>query len=417
MSPAAPKIRHCPTQRGFVLITMLLSTVLLLAFLGLAVDVGYIELVKVRMQTAADAAALGGVQDLRMNGSANISTAAKADSALNGFTDGVGSVTVTVNHPPLSGSYTTDPTAIEVIVSKSVATFFMQALGVSTATVRARSVARQGSGTSCLYTLDPSMSGAFSASGGASVNSHCGIEVASNNARALTASGGASITATSVDIAGSYQVSGGASVSPAPVTGISPPSDPLSYLSPPSIAGCTYGTNQYNVSGGATRTLNPGVYCRGISISGGSHVTFNAGMYVLNGGGLSISGGSSVSGTGVTFFNTASGYSYGAISFSGGTSVNLTAPTTGSFAGILFYQDRSVGSGPPSTFSGGTSTVLTGTLYFPTTNLNYSGGSVGTAYTIIVANSISFSGGTTLNNDYSSLPGGSPVKGSGIVSE
>jgi len=417
MSPAKPKYRSRPRD-GFVLITMMLSMLVLLGFLGLGVDVGYLQLVKTRMQTAADAAALGGVQDSRMNGSGGIVTGAKADAAVNGFTDGQNSVTVTVNHPPLSGNYTGDSTAVEVIISQNASTFFMQALGFSSLTVNARSVARQGAGSGCLFTLDPSMSGAFSASGGASVSTSCGISVASNNTHAMTLSGGASITASSVNIVGNYQVSGGASVSPAPVTGASAPSNPFSSLTPPSTAGCDYGASTYSVSGGATKTLSPGVYCGGISVSGGSHVTFSAGTYVLKGGGLSLSGGSVDSGVGVTFYNTAAaGYPYGAINFSGGTAINLTAPTTGAYAGILFYQDPSVGAAAPSTFSGGTSDNLTGALYFPTTALSYSGGSTGTAYTIIVADSITFSGGTVLNSNYSSLPGGSPVKGSGIVSE
>src|SRR5258708_36028893 len=111
MSLAKPKIRARQSQRGFVLVTMMLSMLVLLGFLGLAVDVGYLELVKTRMQTAADAAALGAVQDLRMNGTANLAIAAKADSATNGLTHGVDTVNITVNHPPLTGNYMTNQSA------------------------------------------------------------------------------------------------------------------------------------------------------------------------------------------------------------------------------------------------------------------------------------------------------------------
>jgi hypothetical protein len=44
-------------------------------------------------------------------------------------------------------------------------------------------------------------------------------------------------------------------------------------------------------------------------------------------------------------------------------------------------------------------------------------GGSSSAYTIIVADTVNFSGGATLNNNYSSLPGGSPVKGGAILSE
>ncbi len=416
MNRAEPKIRRRLTQPGFVLVTMMISTLVLMGFLGLAVDAGYMQLVKTRMQTAADAAALGGVQELKMNGSANITTAAQTDAGTNGFTNGQNGVTVTVNHPPLSGNYTTDQTAVEVIISESSPTFFMQALGLSSMTVAARSVARQGAGSGCMFIMDHSMSGAFTASNGINVTSHCGIAVASTSSSGMTFTGGASVTATSISVAGSYTIGNGATVSPAPTSGAGAPSDPFASLTPPSTAGCTY--TSFSVGGGQTKTITPGVYCNGMSLANGVHITMSPGVYVMKGGGLNIAGGATVTGTSITIFNTAAtGYPYGPISFSNGTTITLSAPTTGSYAGVLLYQDPSLGTVAASTFSGGTNLTLNGALYFPTSALSYSNGSTTAAYTIIVADSISFTGGTVLNNNYTSLPGGSPVKGSGIVSE
>ncbi len=408
--------RRRPATRGFVLITTVLALVVLLAFLGLAIDTGYVQFVKTRMQTAADAAALGAVQEIKANGTAGAAAAARADAALNGFTNGQHGVTVAVNNPPASGYYQTDPTAVEVLIAQNVPAFFLELTGTSSTAVRARAVARQGSGTSCLYTLAPTGT-AFSASGGATVAVSCGVVVDSNSSQAMNVSGGARVTATYVSIVGGYSSSGGGVISPAPTTGGMAESDPLSYLPAPSVGSCT----QTNLSiSGTTRTLDQGVYCNGIRISGGARVTLNPGTYILEGGGLNVSGGSTLSGTGgVTFYNTAGGsYGYGAINISGGTTINLVAPTTGSLAGILFYQDRGISSGAASSLSGGSTGVFQGTLYFPTTALSYSGGSSSNAaYTVMVAKSVNFSGGTTLNNDYSSLPGGSPVKGSAALSE
>jgi hypothetical protein len=90
----------------------------------------------------------------------------------------------------------------------------------------------------------------------------------------------------------------------------------------------------------------------------------------------------------------------------------------GSLAGILFFQDRSIVSNAVNSFQGGTSVTLNGSLYFPSTPLNYSGGTdVSGTYSIIVARTISFSGGCKMNNDYSSLPAGSPIRGNAVVSE
>jgi hypothetical protein len=130
-----------------------------------------------------------------------------------------------------------------------------------------------------------------------------------------------------------------------------------------------------------------------------------------------VAGNSYLTGDGVLFYNTfGSGYGYGAISLSGQAIVQLSAPTDGPRAGILFFQDRALASNIPSTISGGANSRFDGALYFPTTSLSYSGGT-GTDYTIIVAKTLSFSGGTTLNSDYSSLPGGTPVKAGAALGE
>jgi hypothetical protein len=118
------------------------------------------------------------------------------------------------------------------------------------------------------------------------------------------------------------------------------------------------------------------------------------------------------------FYDTyATGYSYAPFTFNNGSTVTLTAPTTGTYAGILLYQDPTVVSSLMNNLAGGASLNLTGTLLFPTTGLDISNG-VNAAYTIIVADNVNFTGGVKLNNNYSSLPGGtSPIKGSPTLSE
>ena len=82
------------------------------------------------------------------------------------------------------------------------------------------------------------------------------------------------------------------------------------------------------------------------------------------------------------------------------------------------FQDRSVVSAAVNSFLGGTTVVLNGSLYFPTTPVSYTGGTnVAGSYSIIVAKTITFSGGCRMHNDYSSLPAGSPVRGSAVISE
>ena len=107
-------------------------------------------------------------------------------------------------------------------------------------------------------------------------------------------------------------------------------------------------------------TLVPGVYCDGIKIGSSANVTFAAGVYVINGGGLQINGGggsgATVNGTGVTFYNTAtSGHTYGRVDINGATGT-LSAPTSGPMEAMLFFQDRTItpsGSAGNNVINGG----------------------------------------------------------------
>jgi hypothetical protein len=61
-------------------------------------------------------------------------------------------------------------------------------------------------------------------------------------------------------------------------------------------------------------------------------------------------------------------------------------------------------------FGGGASAAYTGIIYGPKSTMNFHGNAALTAYTIIVAYRLSMVGTTAINNDYSSLPSGNPIK-------
>src|ERR1039457_2071461 len=110
-------------------------------------------------------------------------------------------------------------TAVEVLISQSVPTFFMELIGISSGTVQARAVALLGSGTNCFYALDPAASGAFSVSGGVTVQINCGVMVDSSSTTAMSVSGGSHVTATYFDVTGNATVYGGARKRAGPFTG------------------------------------------------------------------------------------------------------------------------------------------------------------------------------------------------------
>jgi hypothetical protein len=184
------------------------------------------------------------------------------------------------------------------------------------------------------------------------------------------------------------------------------------------VAGAYTFCGPLSIVGNNTVTLSSGVYYGGISISGNANVTFGAGTYVLGGGGLSVTGNSTLTGAGVTFYNTSSpGYAYAPVNLTGNERANFSAPTSGSLEGILFFQDRSVAVGSAgSTIKGNSSSTFDGVVYFPTTSLTYVGNSSSSGYTDLIADTITITGNAsiTINDNYSSLTNGSPIKSSAL---
>lgn len=172
------------------------------------------------------------------------------------------------------------------------------------------------------------------------------------------------------------------------------------------------------ITGTNNVTLPPGNYFGGIDITGSATVTFQSGTYILAGGGLQVTGTSTLSGTGVTFYDTsASGYAYAPIDLTGTETANFSAPTSGPLEGFLFFQDPSVAVGSAAaTVTGTSSSTFDGILYFPTTDLTYTGTSSSSGYTILIAYKMTFTGTQTMNigSNYSSLADGAPIKASAL---
>jgi hypothetical protein len=237
--------------------------------------------------------------------------------------------------------------------------------------------------------LNPTASGALSLSGNSSINVPGNVVVDSNSKTALTESGNAKITAASVQVVGGTSKTGNSTWSPTPVTGAASVSDPLAGLAVP-----TSGTSQgaVNLSDNSSLTINPGIYTS-IRASGNASLTLNPGVYILAGGGLTVTGNASISGSGVTLYNTESAFpnpggTYGGITLSGNGSFNLTAPTTGPYAGIVLFQART--NTRAISISGNAADGMSGTVYAPAALLYLSGNA--SLQGAVVVNELSLSG-------------------------
>lgn len=417
------KSRSLGRRQGQAAIFVTLHLTVTFAMMGFAVDLGFAQYRKRAQQAAADAAAMAAASWAAANGSTcssgitcgtatnctipgTVSTpfgAACVYANANGYSQGGGSggtqtVKILANNTnsPVSGN---SPSLwFQVTVGDSYPAIFARFAGLGSLSINTSAVAGVSTtgGGNCIIALSQTGTG-FSDSGSGNITTtNCGIYDNSN----FSYSGSGNITTLATDYYGTYSKTGSGNLSPAPTKVTSYFSDPFANVPSPPVGSCNQ-TN-YSISDSSPHTLSQGVYCGGLKISGSGNITFNSGTYIINGtdsGGKSFdySGSGNLTGSNVMFFITGqNGYTAGPINISGSGNLTFSADSSGSYEGILFYQDRTVTYAASNTYSG--SGNVTGTFYFPTTTLSYSG-SGNAAYQAVVANKIIMTGSGNFTKD------------------
>jgi hypothetical protein len=425
--PKRPLARTRDRRLGQAVLLFAILFLVLAGVLGLVFDGARLYYEKQRVQAAADAGAVGAVQELRRaNNDYNddVRPAAENDIALHGFTDA--NATIEVNLPPLSGEHVGDSNYVEVYVAEQVPTSFMRIFGVEASTVRARAVSGlKATGDPCIIALDPDNSDAFKHNGNPTLFSDCGIMVNSSSNTAMRQVGSGCITASWVGVTGGAS---GSCINPTPSTGIDAVIDPLLTLPVPdyssmgsgyttSAAGTSAfggsssfaangngngngggnggggngGGNGGGGSGGGVVHYWPGYYSNEIKIQNGTAV-FEPGVYVLEKG-LKITGGT-VTGSEVFFYNVNSdGKQF--IDVGGNATFQLSAPLSGPYKGMLFFNNRNAPDRSPGNkiARGNEDSYLIGALYFPSQHLDWAGNPENHIFwTMIIANTINISG-------------------------
>jgi hypothetical protein len=142
----------------------------------------------------------------------------------------------------------------------------------------------------------------------------------------------------------------------------------------------------------------------GIAISQGASVTLTPGIYILDGGGLTVTGSSSlevVSGntSGVMIYNNWQSSS-DAISLKGTGSLLLAPPSSGAYQGLTIFQKRgTLGNPAPAlTILGSGNVNITGTIYVAYSTVTLEGVSgINNVGGQIVADTVNASGRGTMN--------------------
>ena len=496
-------------SRGQVMVIGALAIVVLLVCAGLAVDVGMLWTQYHQMKNATDAAAKAAAEEILSGNAETASTgsctqnapqcAGINDASINGFTaGGVNNVSVTINTPPLSGPNAGDSQYAEAIISQSVPSYFLRALSLlgvantNTVPMTTRATAKIQTGNACIWTQDPTTAQRHSLTIGENNNDanlmgpNCTVFINSGSVDPLSTHNGGCTYMKSITIVGDYiNDSDCVQVAPypQPVTGAPPVTDPLAYMQEPTVGGCDFGTSTTAEVITTSTTLSPGTYCGGIQIYGGSSVvvTFSAGTYILNGGGLIAKNSSSTTvpgpggvapeggpagqcgsdtcnttptcsstvgptliGTGVTFYNTGSMTTSSSSTPASSTPASSTSSTSSgtstSTTPSLAFSGFNVQAASDSSLTPPTSGALEGMLFMEdrnsptsTTNLVACGSYTGTFYFPNAELSFGGTGSPAFNNflaydlligttytigtDYSSLLDGSPFKIGTALSE
>lgn len=402
-------------QTGASFVVTALAFPVILGMAGIGVDAVLWYMDKRQNQTIADNGAVAGTIALSRDGNISLSDlkqAVWASTASNGFTNGTDG-TVVVNKPPQSGPNAGDDGFVEVIVQEPATLYFSRWMrGGRPFNVQSRAVGGVSYfGEHCVVALDPTADAAINVIGTADVTSDCGLAANSNSDQAILVQGKAHLSALPLQAYGDIDKDGAATWDS------EYPPQPLSERVDDPYAGILTGLQADPTCAGAptpppttSGTLAPGRYCGGILING--NVDFAPGLFILDDGGLKISGGGDIRGPGGTFILTAMDASdLGSFDLSGGGLVELRSPTaaeaaaTGGYEGMLMIQDPYVpnldtANLETNMLTGSTNMVLSGALYFPDMHTEYAGGAGGQAScTLIVSKTVTFTGTTSLVND------------------
>ena len=416
---------------------------------AIGIETGQVYRLKRQMQGAADAAALAGTLEKMAGRTGSVTTAAQTEAGRNGFTDGTGGVTVTVD-TPTTGAAATAGNAVQVTITKStgfsLGAVLMSWQGNAAAAsfdLRARSVAAQYGANStsyegCLVALTTGAEQGVSFTNFSSFASDCTI---ASNGSATGSGSGASVNISNYSSATLKQIWSRGTVS------VSNPSDRITYSAAsgggtaPVQRQTSYVTDPYagigpmalpsgsgncdytNYTAGSATTINvPSnkIYCNGLQVGNASTVNFSPGVYFIAGGDLYISSVSTVScptctaTNGVAFVLTQLGNGttdagIGGVSITSDSTINLNAGSASMTykgqtfpGGILFYQDPRATVGTMSssskifTVSSLSNATLLGAIYFPNNRIDISnistfGGTSSTGCTIWLGRYLKFS--------------------------
>jgi Flp pilus assembly protein TadG len=321
--------RFVRDEAAGTMIIFALTLPVVVAAASAAVDYSLAAATRSKMQAVADSAALASVRELQLARTDSSRITVIANNVINSSLQSATS-RISVDFTAMT---------VQVVIEKQ----YQPVIRISSPTQMRVSAKAKMSGSMplCLLGLDPSSPQTIGLEQSALLTAPgCLVQSNSKSTVGLQSKSNAVMTAGMICSAGGKVQSSNANYSPAPTTDCPVLPDPLSSRAAPPIGGCDYNNK---VLDGMSATLQPGVYCGGLTLTNGAVVNLSSGIFVIKDGPLTVDGGASISGTEVGIYLKGSAAN---LTFDADSTVSLSAPKDGPLAGILIFDDPSGISAP-----------------------------------------------------------------------
>jgi Flp pilus assembly protein TadG len=362
-------------QNGNVAAIFALTAPLLVGAMGVAVDFSGGNRTKSDLQAASDSAALAGVRTLLENRS-QPATSAEANAKLRAESF------VSSLVPAADKIVVVSAAARTVVVNLAVEepTVFSKWIGIATIPISATATAIYDEVIpTCMLALGENTPIGIEMIGSASVDApNCTVASNSKNI-AISLQGAPKVRAGKVCGVGLARGSTspraekcGAIPDPNLEKKLSAPKGPVlkALLKAPIYSGpCDYKNVSIGANSKGTVTLDPGIYCGGLSVQS-ADVKLMPGLYQIQDGPLEIQGNASVTGSGVTILLSGTG---AVLDLQGSPSLTLSPMTTGDFAGMAIVADTAQNPILNSRLQGSPTLDVTGSIYLPNQELTLQG--------------------------------------------
>lgn len=380
-------------REGVALIWTALIMVVLVAFVGLAVDFGLMVWTGQQLQIAADGSALAGAQwvhtdevmvrdQAQLVASSNVAGGVNIQLDRNDGNAAGGDIVI--------GRYDRDertfdpdgfPNAVYVNARRTAASqngalplHFARIIGFNATDMQRDAIAMIGGGTGTgMLILDSDAECALTIRGNPTVELGGGaIQVNSTNSCGTCLTGNPEIISSGFNMVGDACLTGVNEDDVPPLNPNSPPiPDPLASLPDPVFdPSDDLGT----ISGGGNKNWLPGYYSGGIDLTGGTH-TLAPGIYIIGGDGIDIRGNTNFIADGVLFY-----VDEGPVNINGNgdilirpldPDVNTDISEAGIYENVAIFQARDNDS--EGLVNGTADNTFEGTYYFPNNKINLGG--------------------------------------------